>query len=673
MTDVLSASARLQTHGARKHTSGSRIKGVFTRNAVPHGDPQVTGTVSAEESKPLDRVRFGLRRRRGIEHTSAGTPLLRSGRDTSRQYAPFPQRWIEKLPRKLKSMYVPINTHKVLSKFESAPETQSRTTMTTLDTSLGTSPEIPQPGFQVPRGTISAPVAPREDHSSTHESELEEQNARNELRCRSESQQSDSSEGRPITPPPQSSAALPFLPTGPGPGQVSATSESKSPIIGPTTSHVQADSLSSHDWTRIRRLRTEIWGQRSRMQECRSVLRDKQQLKAVADDQYIQYVRLHGHGIRFGNRTLSDEPTEVNMLFQACETARQEYGPLEDNCNALESNLTVLEFELDRLEGKFYDRSSRHRTSLTANYDSTHRSTMLPSSSSSDNGSEEAREFHPLVSKYLSKLGDVDIYRERLDELLEERYILEEEKEKRARVGLRLSDENEQWLADYSKVEAGLIEQFESAQKEAEKLKQECLSQNLVDEDGEPTNQEYQERLAFVEELKDAGKDEASEYVKYPTLLPSPGAKLVKSVPSSVLFANDVTHISSVRVNWWILEQVRRSALEVELLARTHETYHDQMARKEKWQSDVLQIWYEDGARDDWLSARASSLVKTLAPLGTGRTSIISSEDSDSEVWNSAGENIFPRKTFSEDGSVDSRRSHPILNAPRPIQLVKKG
>ncbi|KAK0118619.1 hypothetical protein ONS96_011709 [Cadophora gregata f. sp. sojae] len=675
MTDVLSASTRLPTYGLHTHMSASQIPVGFARNAVGHGDPQETGTLPTEQSTYFDRIGLGFRRRRNIDHTSAGTLVLRSGGDTSKHYVTLrdAQRWAQNLPRKLKSMHVPIKTQKVLLKFESVSETLSRRTMPTPDASLANSHEIPQPGFEVLCGIISTPEIPQDDHLSSNGPEPDEAAyAREELRCRPESQDIDLCEGRPNTPPRESPATLQPLRTELGPDQGLVTLDIGAPIIGPELSLIQSESISS-DWTKIERLRTKIWGHRSRVQEARSVLRLKQQVKAVADDRYIQYVRLHGHGIIFGDHTLSDEQAEVSKLFQACEEARQEYGPLEDNCNALESDLTVLEFQLDCLERKFYDRSSQHPTSLTANYDSTHRSAKQISSSSSDSGSEEAQEYHPLVSQYLSKLGDVDIYRERLDELLEERYILEEEMEKRARVGLRLSDENEQWLANYSQVEAGLIDDLENAENEAEKLKRDCLKQNLVDEDGEPTDQEYQEKLTFAEELNDAGRNEVSEYVKYPTLLPSPETKLAKSLPTSILFADDAAHIQSVRVNWWILEQVRRSAMEVELLARTHETYHDQITSREKWQTDVLQVWYEDGAQDDWLSARASSLVKTMAPVGTGRTSSISSEDSSSNVCKPASQQFLPRKSFSEDGSIDSRRSHPILNAPRPIHLVNKG
>ena len=651
------------------------MRGVSPFNVVVGRDQQKSGTIPIKGPKLSHSVRFGLQPRRKPKESTAAAHMLRPLEDRFRQNMKVrdAQHWVQNLPRRLMSMCVPIKIHKPPTKVESSPETQSRTIMATPDLSLDNSPEIPQRGFEMmPRGTINAPVAPHDDHTSTQRLDPDRQNVSDESNFQSEGHQVDSGKGRPITPIQQPSATLPFLPTGPGPGKKSTTSESKSPVIDPQASLVQRDSLQNPDWSRIQRLRKEIWSQRSRLQECRSELRDKRQLKASADDKYIQYVRSHGHGIRFGNQPLLDEQTEINQLFQACETARQEYGPMEDDCDTLEINLTVLEYELDRLETRYQERSTTHRPSLTANYDSTHHANIVPSSVSSDSGSEQARDYHPLVSEYLSKLGDVDIYKERLDELLEERYILEEDREKRARVGLRLSEENEQWLADYSRVEAGLIEQFESAQKEAEKLKQQCLLQNLVNKDGEPTDQEYQETRAFVKDLNDDGAGEVSEYVKHPTLLPSPGAKLPMEVPSSVLFGDDVEHIPPVRVNSWILEQVRRSALEVELLARTHDTQHDQISSREEWQSDVLQIWYKDRALDDWLSARPSSPIRTMAPLSAGCPSSTSAEDSPIGIWNQVSQILHPQESIPEDGSISSRQSSPVLHAPRPIQLVEE-
>ncbi|KAH7357095.1 hypothetical protein BKA65DRAFT_548481 [Rhexocercosporidium sp. MPI-PUGE-AT-0058] len=518
-----------------------------------------------------------------------------------------------------------------------------------------------------------APV-PHDNDSSTDDFIYEEPFPNEEFRRQAESQPLESIKDRRITPSQQPPASLPLLPPGPGPGHDSSRSTPKALPTTPTIPRIQEDHHFNRDWTRVKRLRKEIWGQRSRVHECRGVLRDKQQVKAAADDQYIQYVRKHGHGIKFETQASLDGQTEIGALYRACVEARDDYGPMEDDCNALESKLSVMEFELDSLERKLYDRSPSAPAPPMVDYDATHHFSSLPSSSSSDSGTEKSRELHPLVLKYLSKLGDLEIFRERLDELLDERYILEEEKEKRARVNLKLSDENEEWLANYSTVEDGLIEQFETAQNEAEKLKQECQSKGLIDGEGEPTAYQDLERQILTEELHDGGGSEISEYAKFPTLLPQPGVRLPLSVPPSVLFAKDVPHISSVRVNWWILDQLRMSALEVGHLARTFESEYGQISEtgRRKWEFNVLQLWYKDGAEDEWLAARPSSLVKTMTPHDTGYISSISSAESETGDWNPTAKVSYLHGAASEDGSVDTDLGEPTMRVPRPLRLVKR-
>ena len=104
---------------------------------------------------------------------------------------------------------------------------------------------------------------------------------------------------------------------------------------------------------RMRRLREMIWGLRSRVQEQRGILRSKQYVKAAADDKYIQLARLKETRADRAGRLKSSEGKTLQELFQDCEQVRAEYGPLEDDCNALEDQLGSREYELIRLEENF--------------------------------------------------------------------------------------------------------------------------------------------------------------------------------------------------------------------------------------------------------------------------------------------------------------------------------
>ncbi|KAL2064647.1 hypothetical protein VTL71DRAFT_3785 [Oculimacula yallundae] len=423
------------------------------------------------------------------------------------------------------------------------------------------------------------------------------------------------------------------IPSETGPGFSYSSTNTASGIVSQAVGKPDIPMRLKPTWRNIKEVRAEIWGQRSKARELRGSLREKQDKKAVADDRYIQFVRLRGHGIRFSEGSHLDEQSEIQILFNSCVAAREEYGPLEDRLNMLESNLSINEFELDRLETTFYDQSQRPRPPPEMTFEIKSSSSSSSSSTTSESESEEGQAFIPLVADYLSKLGDMDILQERLDELLEERENLEEEREKRARVAelleerddqeaegkkgarmkLRLSDEDEDWLARYSVVETGMIEEYETAKREMEILRKRCVEQNLVDEiTGDPIDFEHRERRAFAEELKDNGESVASEYVRFPKLIPQPGIKLVNSIPESLIKEDaEPTIASSVRVNSWILDQLRTSAMEVGLLARTFESKHGAIKKSDKWQSDVLKLWYRDGAEEAWLKQHTSSLRRS--------------------------------------------------------------
>ncbi|KAH7416795.1 hypothetical protein BKA64DRAFT_548772, partial [Cadophora sp. MPI-SDFR-AT-0126] len=346
------------------------------------------------------------------------------------------------------------------------------------------------------------------------------------------------------------------------------------------------------EWAKIKRLRPEVWGLRSRIQEMRRVLRDRQLALSIANDNYFKYVEERGHGISFGLHEFSPEQQNFQALIDACHAARNNYGPLEDDCILLENRLSAKEFELHNLETLFYERNlDEQRMSRLDDSESPHHSPI----SSSYSGSEVSNLEHPLVSQYLSKIGDVEIVRERLDWHVDEKYTLEEEQERRKRVGMTLAEDDQKWLDNYSVAENALIEEFEKGEREAEKLKQACLVEGLVDDDGEPTDFEHREQRVFAEDFDADVGSVASEYVKFPRLIPQPNPKQNSRIPPSIMNIQHDSHLSAFRVDWWILDQLQMSPLEVGLLARTFESEYGPIDEDGTWQDDVIKYWYKDG------------------------------------------------------------------------------
>jgi len=361
---------------------------------------------------------------------------------------------------------------------------------------------------------------------------------------------------------------------------------------------------------KIKVLRAEVWGIRSNIAGKRHVLREKDLAKSVADDKFMQFVRTHSLA-KLSRIEKLKEHESLTKLFEGCEMLRNEYGPLEDDCNLLENVLNNREYEMQKLEAALDERwnETPHSQQDTASQHS-----PPPSNYS---GSEFSHDFHPLVVEYLSKIGDVEIFRERLEWHSEEKLTLEAEIERRERVGLKLPEPDQKWLDNYSEAEKALYERLEEAEDERERLRIRCYSLGLVDENGEPLDFEKQERQTFVADELDAGT-EKSDFLKFPLLLPYPGNKeSLLPDPSPLPDNHEEEDIQekqnpSDRINDWLLQKLRSSPLDVNLLVRTFESIVGHIIEGDSWQVAVLTFWYNDGSNE-----MATEFSKSLSEVGT--------------------------------------------------------
>ena len=271
------------------------------------------------------------------------------------------------------------------------------------------------------------------------------------------------------------------------------------------------------------------------------------------------------------------------------------------NAFSLEDHLSNKEFELTNLEKQYYKRpnppniakpnmSNLSTANLTAFQHTGPPS--LPQKEDDEYAREiENSEYHPMVVEYLSKLGDLDLLQERLDEHLDEKESLELEKASRLRFGYALDPDDQDWLDTSHTVEDELIEKIKLLQKDLESSKQECFANGLVDEDGEPTNFERREQFTFRGEVD--AQNQNSEYVKYPLLLlRRRGVKHEEAVEFEPR-PDEKSDTTSSRINEWMLEKLRMSVLDVNLLARTFEAWVGGI--NDEWQLSVLKLWYKDG------------------------------------------------------------------------------
>ncbi|KAH8805550.1 hypothetical protein F5884DRAFT_450410 [Xylogone sp. PMI_703] len=352
---------------------------------------------------------------------------------------------------------------------------------------------------------------------------------------------------------------------------------------------VQQRGPQPYETERVLKLHMGILGLRSYIMEKRRVLREKQLARSIADDRLIQYIRQRELGAQ---QTSKSEITksDIDQLLKDCEQIRNEYGPLEDELNSLEDDLGRQEFQF--LELLKRSPMWKQYTSDSFERDGAPRTAMYAASESSDNSYMEdlVRKPHPLVSKYHSKLGDLDILYERLEENREERDGLEKERETKKRVGLALNPEDQDFLDGFPALETLLLEKITKAKERVDQVREKCLTHGLIDEYGEETDFATQELKSFDEESTLSPVTEQSEFVKFPILLPDPNRQV--HLGDTTLEAKEKAESSERLVDSWLLHQLRSSPLAVNLLATTYKSEGRKI--KENWETDVLDFWFLD-------------------------------------------------------------------------------
>ncbi len=396
---------------------------------------------------------------------------------------------------------------------------------------------------------------------------------------------------------------------------------------------------------RIHRLGETVWGLRSKVQEQRVILRYKQYAKAAADDQYMRLARLKESGAEERNVLISSEGRTLQELFQDCEKVRAEYGPLEDDYNALEDQLGSQEYELTRLEEKFV----RICNSIVPHDSGPSNPEIIREGQSETSSSDVHQIFHPLVAEYFSRLGDVDIFRERLERHHEEREALEANRETLQRANHSLAPEDQAWLEQADELQNEILKDLAEAQADAEELKRKCLVAELLDENGEPKDFQSQEQEAFAGDVD--AKGQTSDYVKFPNLLPQPGTKDMK-FKASAPRPGEQSESAGDHINQWLLHTLRSSPLDVNLLARTFEAQVGNF-EAQKWEMDVRNHWYRDGAIKDASGYRIASISSETPVYGRSKFSTASFNEYKIEpVLGITGRGTAVSDTSSVSGSV---------------------
>ena len=226
-------------------------------------------------------------------------------------------------------------------------------------------------------------------------------------------------------------------------------------------------------------LRSEALRLRSKLRTTRKELHVKQEAKDFADDAFMKFVReirvRASRHTSLGSQLVTDPV--LDQHYASMEAARNAYGPSEDEYNALEDVLDETEFELARAEGRLYN-TRVHSDSVP---EPTPPNTVQEVIQSPIWGlsSEVPRQYHPLQVTYLSRLGDLDLARERYHNMIQEQTNLVSIQESRLPLGIELHDNEKTFLEGFSEQKGALEAEIAEIEADVDRLREKCLAEGI--------------------------------------------------------------------------------------------------------------------------------------------------------------------------------------------------
>ncbi|KAL1954285.1 hypothetical protein VTO42DRAFT_1427 [Malbranchea cinnamomea] len=272
---------------------------------------------------------------------------------------------------------------------------------------------------------------------------------------------------------------------------------------------------------------------------------------------------------------------DVARFGQLCKQFRDQtdkYLIHENKYNEVEGKLDTEEFRLEEAEKEIVDvleNSPQH--DLGALFGE-----MAADEKSSTSSTASVQpEYHPLVEKYFSRLGQINYLKETLWELRAEHEALLHEQEMRQQYGLSLGADDLAILDGFEQDEAAVLEELEEAEKYAQQLKMECDAQGLaMDKLGSPASSKSEETdwssdfVCAVDPLW-SWKKNCPSFFERPTI-----------VNESVDMANFI--------NKWLLDQLCQSSFAIFLYRVLSPTLEPLHLDTEQLQKCVVDFWERD-------------------------------------------------------------------------------
>ena len=383
--------------------------------------------------------------------------------------------------------------------------------------------------------------------------------------------------------------------------------------------------------TRLQIARIDGLRQRTKLREKRKELQTKRATKCSADDAFMKYVRKgRSDTLQLGS-PLSDPSTDaiLDTLYEAMQTARDEYGETEFAYNQLEDVVDQIDFDVAKIEGRLIDPgASDHPVPIsTAGISLTSAPESLLGISS-----ETPEEYHQFHINYLDRLGDLDLAKEKYQNMTLERDSLLLQQRRRASLGVELHPDEFEFLAAFAALEAALLGEMNEIEVDIERWREKCLAEGIdIDEESTETQRETQvdtDDPSTGDLLEGFESAQTSKFdpSMFPELLPESDESKFKL---RFLITDFDEGNKSDRINRWIQYQLQTSLIEVELLARVFLhflrifDFSQWDMDLSEWEVKVLLWWQKDEAnkspeefRIAYTNSSADHSFESLYPRG---------------------------------------------------------
>jgi hypothetical protein len=261
---------------------------------------------------------------------------------------------------------------------------------------------------------------------------------------------------------------------------------------------------------RLRLLRTNAVRLRAQLKIKRKELKEKEAAKSSADEAFIRHVRETRSVQPLSNAPRLPGET-ADSYYIAMQTARDVYGPLEDEYTLIEDILDETEFEIARIEIRLYGPETAPppgHESESISFLPQVTDLLAPASASSPFlglSTDHPDQYEPIHAEYLSRLGDLDLARERYQNMTQEHESLLVEQESRSRVGMELHPNLKTFLENLPSREAVLRGEITEIELDVERLKSQCLQAGInLDElsDGSEPEMNFEHELSNPEHVQ---------------------------------------------------------------------------------------------------------------------------------------------------------------------------